>query len=253
MVRALLVSACALFALAGCGGDDDAADSTPPTLGAIDGAADAGSSPGVTSDRPAGSSIDPSVSVDVPVVPLGTADLPVLPSGTDDLPVVPVGTADLPIVPTQTVELPTPDGGLDAMIVALTPADICALMPRDALEAILGIPLTDPVETDFDDLGAACSFLEDVGGTSATVADVELNTFDFAQQIDTESEYVEECTVAGHPAYCQEAFVDDSMSVDATVVVALGGDADPAMVVSSSAGLDAAIAIAELALSNLAL
>lgn len=247
MVRALLVSACALALplVAGCGDDGDGG-SASPTLGAIDGAADAGGTlaPGGRANETVGSG-------DVPVVPYSTDDLPIVPMGTDDIPIAPYVSSDIPAAPGQTVALPTPDGGLDARVVALTPADVCALTPRTELEAIVGMELTEPIEFDLDELGAVCSFVEDLGGGSSTVAEIELNTFDFVQQIDTSSAYVTSCTVGGRPAFCQEAFVDDSMSVDATVVVALGSDADPAMIVSSSAGLDAAIAIAELALSNL--
>lgn len=244
MLRALLCTACSLALLAGCSGGDDGADSvsTPPTLGAIDGAADAGSSPAVTV-APVGGTQPTSDSVDLPVAPVGT----------DDVPIVPVDTADVPIVPTDSSDIAVVDDPLVAAVDAITPAEVCTLAPRAELETIVGMSLTQPIELDFNDLGAVCSYVEDLGGTSATVASIELSTIDFALQIDPSAETVSECTVGGHTAWCQDTFSDSAMRVDATVVVALGDDSQPAMVVTSSVGLDAAVEIAELALSNLAL
>jgi hypothetical protein len=176
---------------------------------------------------------------------------------------VAVGDSSDTVAPPAEVSDATAEGdggsGLSPALADLPKLDtesMCALIPRAETEAIVG-PLGEFGGNLLEGLGTNCYYTELDG--FKVIAKVEFNVFTWAMTTDTAglgpaTQPSTPCTVGGRDATCAESYLDTAAdyTFDATINIKVGGDDDPTMVVTAPK-LDQATAIAELALSKLAL
>jgi hypothetical protein len=140
---------------------------------------------------------------------------------------------------------------------SLPDTEVCALTPKDELEAIVGVALDDGSGLLIEGLGTNCLFY----GTEdfSLQAKVEFSAISWTDAQALADFAVEgvpeptECSVAGRDALCIEPYENNDLETGATVYVKLGGDDDIPMFVEAAGGQDTALAVAELALSNLSI
>ncbi len=156
------------------------------------------------------------------------------------------------------------DGGGDMVgdpaLYALTQLSVdavCALLPKDQVEAIVGGVVADPTGMQISSLGANCLYSD--ATTFDLVAKLEFSVLPWEAVVGLASfkpdgaPETEECSVARRAALCTPEYESDGFATGAQVYVQLGGDGDIVLFTESSMGVDAATALAELALSNLSI
>jgi len=154
------------------------------------------------------------------------------------------------------------DGGGDVVgdpalyaLTQLSVDDVCALLPKDQVEAIVGGAVADPSGMQISSLGANCLYTD--ATTFDLVAKLEFNVLPWTAVVGL-AEYAadgvpeaQDCTIGGRPALCTPEYELNGISTGAQVYVQLGGDDDISLFTESSKGLDLATQLAELAFANL--
>jgi hypothetical protein len=220
-----LASISLLLAVGGCGGSDKpAADKSSGTeaAGAVDEPADSATDVSVA-EGDSGDTVAPPVAVEDTAAE-GDGD-----SGANS------ALANLPALDTESM---------------------CALLPSAETEAIVG-PLGRSGGNLLEGLGTNC-YYEVVDGPKVLTS-LEFSVLTWAMGAEIAASAPADpppvpCTIGGLDAECTDSYLDTASdyTFDARVTVKLGGDNDPTMSASAPT-LDQAIAIAELALSKLAL
>ena len=146
-------------------------------------------------------------------------------------------------------------GGALQTYANFTKDEVCALIPKVDVEKIVGA-VGDAEGSSLKGLGANCLYFAP-SAQGGAVAKLEFNIFKWtAVKALTANRSgnpppSKDCTIGGRPAICLDPYTFEDLDNDATVWVKLGGDTDPALYTSSSAGLAQAKALAELAYANL--
>jgi hypothetical protein len=220
-----LASISLLLAVGGCGGSDKPAEDKPSTTEAAS-------------------------AVDEPTDP--ATDASVAEGGSGDTVAPPVEVAD-------TAAEGDGDSGANSALANLPTLDtesMCALLPSAETEAIVG-PLGRSGGNLLEGLGTNCYYEVADGPKVLTSLEFSVLTWTMNAEIAAVAPAdppPTSCTVAGRDAECTDSYLDaaSDYTFDARVTVKLGGDNDPTMSTTAPT-LDQAIAIAELAISKLAL
>jgi hypothetical protein len=143
-----------------------------------------------------------------------------------------------------------------ANLPALDTESMCALLPSAETEAIVG-PLGESGGNVLEGLGTNCYY--EIPDDFRVLTSVEFSALTWTMNAEIAASVPADppptpCTIAGRDAECTESYFDAEAdyTFDARVTVKIGGDSDPTMNATAPT-LDQAIAIAELALSKLAL
>jgi hypothetical protein len=143
-----------------------------------------------------------------------------------------------------------------ANLPALDTESMCALLPSAETEAIVG-PLGESGGNVLEGLGTNCYY--EIPDDFKVLTSVEFSALTWTMNAEIAASVPADppptpCTIAGRDAECTESYFDAEAdyTFDARVTVKIGGDSDPTMNATAPT-LDQAIAIAELALSKLAL
>lgn len=230
--RCLVVAAVPLVLIVSCSSDANKPATSPP----------ADSSAGATSDSTPATSAS-SVDAAASSVPDTVADT--------------AGNATTDVTAGTSATVPAGADGELAGLATLTTDQVCALLPKDEVEQITGKTVSDPAGTAIAGLGTNCLYY-DAAASLDLVAKLEFNAFDWqaitgllAISLDG-TPTATPCSIGGRDAFCQDTSETRGITNDAAVYVKLGGDHDPVLFVSSSAGLATATQLAEDALANLA-
>jgi hypothetical protein len=146
-----------------------------------------------------------------------------------------------------------------AALVSLPTEQVCALLPEDAVESITGVSVSAGDGMIIEGLGTNCLYYADNGDGLDLIGKLEFDVLNWADTkslaeftVD-DSPTAESCSVGGREALCTPAYEIDGLTISAYVSVKLGGDADGTLSTYSDLGVEQALAMAEVALGNLAL